>query len=566
MKNAPLPANEPERLRALYGYRILDTIPEEEYDQITRIASEICQTPIALISLIDERRQWCKSALGVAGGETPRDLSFCAHAILHPQEVLIVPNVSQDERFASIPQAADQPYVHFYAGVPLVSSEGYAVGTLCVADHKPNQLTENQAAALRALAGQTVTQLELRRKTLELEEAQRKLTAINAELRAATQRAEAIAQAKADFLSIMSHEIRTPIHTILGYTGILLETPRPDQEAALQTLQFSGQTLLALLNDILDFSKLESGKVVLEEIPFDLSRLIGQIIETNVPQAQAKVNRLRTRLDPALPAQLLGDPVRLVQVLNNLVSNAVKFTNHGEVTIEATVIESRPEDVTVRFRVSDTGVGIPPEAQERIFEDFAQASAATTRKFGGTGLGLSITKKLLNLFGSRIHLESEVGEGSTFSFAIRFRHAAAESPPRPDLLALDFSGFRVLAVDDNAMNLKLIGHHLHKKGILTDLFTSPLDALRATEVKTYDLLFLDLQMPEMSGFELCVAIRQHNLTVPIIALSADTSPETVTSVLRVGMNGFMAKPYTLEKMQEVLAQHLLSAPARALAV
>jgi signal transduction histidine kinase/ActR/RegA family two-component response regulator len=558
MKNAPLPSNESARLRALHEYRILDTIPEAEYDHITRIASEICHTPASLINLIDQDRQWSKSKFGCAGAEVPRAISFCAHAILQPQELLVVPDACQDERFADNPMTVGQPPVRFYAGVPLVSSEGFPVGTLCVFDHEPNQLTEGQEAALRALADQTVSHFELRKKTAELEESQRQLRAINAELRAATERAEAIAEAKANFLSIMSHEIRTPIHTILGYTGILLEDPRPDQEAALRTLQFSGQTLLSLLNDILDFSKLDSGKVVLEAIPFNPGELIDQIVATHSPQARAKINRLRTHLDPALPPALLGDPVRLTQVLNNLVSNAVKFTTHGDVTLDVRVLATDAATTTVRFRVADTGVGIPAEAQERIFEDFSQASAATTRKFGGTGLGLSITRKLLQLFGSQIHLESKVGQGSTFTFAIQFRNTDVASTPRPDAPTIDFNGFRVLAVDDNAVNLKLIGHHLAKKGITADLFTSPLDALHATEVKTYDLLFLDLQMPEMSGFELCVAIRQHNLTVPIIALSADASPETIASVLRLGMNGFVAKPYTLDKMQEVLAQYLHS--------
>jgi signal transduction histidine kinase/CheY-like chemotaxis protein len=564
MQVAPLPTNESARLRALYDYRILDSIPEKEFDQITQIAAEICHTPISCIGLIDKTRQWYKSSVGLSGSETPRDISFCAHAILEPDRIMVVPDARRDARFADNPLTTGEPFVQFYAGVPLVSSEGYAVGTLCVVDHQPKELTENQAAALRALADQTVTRFELRQRTLELEEAQRKLTTLNEELRAATERAEAIAQAKSDFLSIMSHEIRTPIHTILGYTGILLEeNPRPDQESSLKTLQFSGQTLLALLNDILDFSKLDAGKVALESIPFQPADLVRQIISTNVPQALVKETELLADLDPALPTTLLGDPVRLVQILNNLISNAVKFTSQGQVRISVRVLEQNARHATLRFAIQDSGVGIPPEAHERIFEDFSQASPATSRKFGGTGLGLSITRKLLRLFGSEIELDSAVGRGSTFSFVVRFQQTSRTVAVRPTVPSQDLSGYRVLAVDDNAINLKLIGHHLAKKGIDADLFTSPLDALRAVEGKTYDLLFLDLQMPEMSGFELSVAIRQHHLTVPIIALSADTSPETISAVLRVGMNGFMAKPYTLDKMQEVLTQYLLpdSVPA-----
>ncbi|GAB2791030.1 hypothetical protein GCM10027275_39940 [Rhabdobacter roseus] len=559
MKAAYLPSNEEERLNALFGYQILDTLPEQDFDDITRIASEICQTTISLISLVDKDRQWFKAKQGpIEDPETPREQSFCAHAILNPLEVMIVPDTAQDERFFDNPHTIGFPYVRFYAGVPLVTYDGYALGSLCVIDQVPRELSPTQIEALRALSKQVISQFELRKKAKELEEIQLKLVAMNYELHLAKQKAEETDQAKSAFLSVMSHEIRNPLHAVLGYTTLLLEEdPRDDQLPSLKVLKFSGETLLALVNDILDINKLDAGKVVLEEIPFSLRELLENSVRANMHRARERDNTLECHYDESIPEQVLGDPVRLLQVVTNLLSNAVKFTENGRVTISAKVLRQNPSEVALLLRVSDTGIGIPAHALGTIFEEFAQASTAINREFGGTGLGLSITQKILALYDSKIQVESQLGVGTTFSFELTLRKALPATTQAMALEEVDLSGYKVLVVDDTEMNLKLLGHNLRKKGMDVATFSSPFEGLEAALSQAYDIVLLDLQMPGMTGFELSRRIREAELQVPIIALSGDNSLETARLVQDSGMNGFLSKPYVMSHLYQLLVLNLV---------
>ncbi|MFC0181411.1 Signal transduction histidine kinase [Pseudarcicella hirudinis] len=558
MKLPILPSNEVERLNVLKDYSILDTLPEKDFDDITKIASEICQTPISLVSLIDEKRQWFKSSFGLNTRETPREVSFCAHAIITPEESFIIPDATKDERFFDNPLTTGAPYVIFYAGIPLVNSDGFPFGTLCVIDSKPKNLTEEQVIALKALANQVMSQLELRKKALNLQQIRNTLEKKNEELVLAKSNLEEALKAKSIFLSMMSHEIRTPLHAILGNIQLLLEeSPRPDQEQPLKVLKFTGETLLSILNDILDFSKIEAGKVDLEEIQLDIHNLIENIITINLQKAQERGNVITAMIDPGIKPDLLGDPTRLVQIINNLVSNAVKFTQNGEIAIKAILIENSAGFNTVSFQISDTGIGIEKEALSRIFEEFSQASNKTTRKFGGTGLGLTITKKLLSLFKSDLRVTSELGTGSIFSFDLTFKKGIKKAPKAEPEAPKDFTGFKVLAVDDNEINLKLISHNLTKKGIIVSKFISPIDALESAKSEKYDLLLLDLQMPEMSGFELCAEIRKFSPDIPIIATSADNTRETSEEVVRAGMNDSLPKPHTDKDLLRVLSKYLV---------
>jgi signal transduction histidine kinase len=356
---APLPANEAARLAALRRLEILDTAPEQCFDDITFLASQICGTPISLITLIDGQRQWFKSCVGMPAAETPRDQAFCAHAILQPNEILVVPDALADPRFANNPLVTDDPGIRFYAGAPLLAPDGNALGTLCVIDRQERALTPQQLTALGALARQVNVLLNLRAlaHTLETERA----------------RAEAATQAKAAFLASMSHEIRTPMNGVLGAAHLLERSELPVRARELVGLiSQSGTSLLSLIDDILDFSKLEAGKLRVLREPFVLEGTANQSLALLRPRAQAKGLQLEHDFSPQLTGRWLGDSQRVGQVLLNLLSNAIKFTAKGSVRlrVEPTTV---PEGAWVRFSVIDSSIGLNPAEQARLFEPFSQA-------------------------------------------------------------------------------------------------------------------------------------------------------------------------------------------------
>lgn len=552
-----LPENEKERLETLKSYKILDTLPERDFDDIVRIASQICQTPISTITIIDENRQWFKAKQGVENSEGPRELSFCAHAIVQPDRPFIIEDAREDERFSDNPLTIGSPYVVFYAGIPLVAENGMPLGTLCVIDSTPKRLKEEQVVALKALASQAMGQLELRKKTFELLETKQNLELKNQALTNAKEKLEIALKAKSTFLSMMSHEIRSPLHAILGNINLLLEeSPRNDQEEPLNVLKFTGETLLSIINDILDFSKLEAGKVQLENISFNLRDLVKNIVSINLHRAKEQGNKLQVEIAEQVPNYVGGDPTRLVQVINNLVSNAVKFTKNGVVTIKVSLKEQLSTANVLTIEVIDTGIGIPQEAVNQIFEEFVQASSKTTRQFGGTGLGLAIIRKIVELFGTRILVESEVGKGSTFKFDLTVAQVPQELTKKDTVTNFNFEGFNVMAIDDNAINLIIINRSLQKKGISVKTFTNGIDALESLKNGTpYDLIIVDLQMPEMNGFEFAEEVRKFS-EIPIIASSADNNTETIELALSLGMNDYLLKPHTPQDLYILLAQHL----------
>ncbi|QIP14675.1 response regulator [Spirosoma aureum] len=536
---APIPTNEVQRLESLSQYNLLDTAPEIEYDRVSHIASQLCQTPIAMVSLIDRDRQWVKSFYGLAVSVIPREVSLCAHTIINEQP-LIVEDTTKDIRFWDNPAVTGQPYILFYAGIPLLSATGLPIGSLCVIDHQPRQLAASQQLALQALADQVMLLMELRR--------------TNDQLRKARTDAVELAHQKAHLLATLSHEIRTPLHALEGYTQLLLdEEPHLNQQNSVLRLQTTGRTLVSLVNNILDYSKLQAGKLLLESIPFSLQELIQQALEMQAWQAKQKKLDLVSEIDTRLPARLEGDATRLLQVLLNLVSNALKFTQSGKVSVQAKLVSATPEAVTVKMEVSDTGIGIPQSSLASLFNEYTQVSAATTRLYGGSGLGLAITRQLLELMGSTLEVNSQEGRGSTFGFSLTLPIVEVATKRLSGLLRSDEL---LMAVDDNPMNTKILSHLISRYGGQVAVFNSPLEALESARNTPYKGILLDLYMPEMDGYELAERLQEIQPDVPLIALSADDSSETIERVKATGFRFFLRKPFLPDELIHMLTKFI----------
>jgi signal transduction histidine kinase/ActR/RegA family two-component response regulator len=388
------------------------------------------------------------------------------------------------------------------------------------------------------------------------------LKSAESELREAKERAEAADRAKSEFLAVMSHEIRTPLNAVLGFASMLRESHlSPEHTIWVSTICTAGESLLTLIDDILDFSKIEAGRLSLLPEPVAVAPLLDAVGSIFQQRALVKGLTLETSFGPGVPAAVLIDPHRLRQVLINLVGNALKFTREGYVRIGVELVAAparEGEPCTLRFTVADSGIGIPPERQDRLFRPFSQVDSSTTRQFGGTGLGLAISQRLVRLLGGEIGFTSEPGRGSVFHFTVRAPLAALPERPRAAAPAADFpagAALRILIAEDQLENRMLIEDFLRDRGYAPDVVENGRLAVAAATARTYDLILMDLLMPEVDGLAATQAIRSHygaGRGPRIVALTANVFPEDRARCRAAGMNGLLAKPIDFKQLLRLL--------------
>ncbi len=371
-------------------------------------------------------------------------------------------------------------------------------------------------------------------------------------------------KAKGEFLSTMSHEIRTPLNSVIGMSHLLLRNnPREDQKEQMEVMLFSANNLLAIVNDILDFSKIEAGKILIENIEMDITSVANNIISALKISAKDKGIELRTIIDKRLQQKLMGDPTRLSQVITNLVHNAIKFTQKGFVELNVQIKNSTEREITVEISVQDTGIGIPVEKQKLIFEQFTQADSSTSRSFGGTGLGLAICKRILELQGSSLKVNSEEGKGTLFYFeqtfgiskniTVDFLHK--ETLPKEEDRPL--MGVSILLVEDNPMNIMVAQSFLQKWGATIDIAHNGQEALDKLDQSRHKLILMDMHMPVMDGYEATRRLREMGVTLPIVALTASLPKETELQIKETGIDDIVVKPFVPNDLYRIVLNYTI---------
>lgn len=696
------------RIETVERYMTLGALSDPALENIAALAADICAVPIASIQLVDAKVCWTIAGFGVRPMKTPRQDAPCDIPVKENKTV-VVENLEEDERFLANPFVTGPQRLRFYAGIPLNSSSGDAIGTLCVFDTEPRTLSDQQLRTLERLSKVVIQLLDSKQhakaqlETEQVLEKEReflqavlenlsdgvvacndegKLTLFNralkefhgidldlslppsewskyytlyhadgktlmemkdvplmraflgehirdvemviAPINAKTRRFLASGQslvgrdgrqlgavctmhdvtelyqkeqdlietnralraatdAKSQFLANMSHEIRTPLNGILGMTSLVLDSAlQPQQRENLEAVKSSAENLMTIVSDILDFSKVEAGMLHIEAVSFDFEELINSTCRSVGFAAAQKGLTLRRSHSGYGDSILSGDPGRLRQILMNLLTNAVKFTNAGEISVEARVKRRADGKMSVSVSVIDSGIGIPEDAKARLFTPFTQADSSTTRKYGGTGLGLSISKRLIELMGGEIGVQSEVGRGSEFWFSLvlepgkvpvqplaapqalietaartKDSHAHEARTSAPEAPAS--SPLRILLAEDNLVNRSIAMQMLSHLGLTADSALNGLEVLEAISTKAYDLILMDCQMPEMDGYEATAKIRAQstsNAKIPIVAMTANAMKGDREKCLEAGMTDYVSKPFKLEELKAAIDRNL----------
>lgn len=485
----------------------------------------------------------------------PLNQTFC-HITYNQKKPVAIPHIKYSS-YSNYPAYQKLGYEAYIGATIWVNGKKYGTVNFVSPQPKKEGFSKNDFSFIQMLANWISSVMERdinEKKILEAKDA-----------------AEKASLAKAEFLSTMSHEIRTPLNAVIGMTHLLLqEDPRKDQIENLNALKFSGENLLALINDILDFSKIEAGGVEFESTPFSIREMTKGIKQAIAFKVEEKGIGMKVIIDEAVPETLVGDPTRLSQILNNLVSNAIKFTLEGQISIEVKLVGNKNNIADLYFSVTDTGIGISSENIDKIFDSFSQATNDTTRKFGGTGLGLTIIKRLLELQKSQIHVESQPGKGTKFYFTLGLRVASSSEygvnrwQINAETEQENLQGIRILLVEDNEINVLVASKFLKKWAIDLKVAENGEVAVKDAKENDFDLILMDLEMPQMDGYEACRQIKKDKPTVPIIALTASATTETKEKVLQVGMNDFITKPFNPNELFQVILRNYLQKGNQAL--
>ena len=574
---------EMARLKSLESYGIDLLTPDEALDRITRLARDVFATPIALMSLIDRDRQWCKSRQGVDLASTDRAWSFCDHAIREGSGgMLIVEDASADDRFAANPLVVDSPGVRFYMGAALKGRDGHYLGALCVVDFSPRPAPgAAEIERIQGLAAMAIDVLELRRVNREIStqhiELQRSQTALHEseagfrrladELEEARAKAEAAAAVKGEFLANMSHELRTPITSILGFTRLASWQKDLSEESRgyVERIADAGRALLVTVNDILDFSSLEAGKVVIRSEPVRIEPLCRSTLGLFDLQAQSKSLDLKFENGCEKDLAVEVDPDRLGQLLLNLIGNAIKFTDQGAVELRMAHDAAR---AILRIEVRDTGPGIAPDLVGRLFARFSQVDGSLSRARGGTGLGLAICKGLVKAMGGEIGVKSRPGKGSCFWLEIPAPVTKApDVAPAPDQAPSPNVMADVLVVDDHAANRLLAKVILTMAGAKVWEAESGEQAVSMARQRPFDVILMDLRMPGLDGLGALKRIREGqglNRSASILDFTADADTRAAERLIAQGFQGMAPKPIEPDELVAMVREATEGTRARRL--
>lgn len=538
MISAPVPDDEPQRVAELVSYDVLDTDTETLFDELTQLASQICETPIALISLVDPDRQWFKSRVGLDATETSRSIAFCSHAILQ-REVFEINNAKEDPRFHDNPLVTGDPNIRFYAGAPLVTPSGHAIGTLCTISDKPKALTESQKEALTTLSHSVIAHLELRRKNRDLERT---------------------SKFRSDFLSYLSHEVRTPLNAINTFSRLLegeaksLQLPRSFTEP-LGHISKSGERLLEIVNSVLDLKQLEAGKMRVTPRAVSTHDLFTHLFSLTNIRAEDEHVLFEYVIDESVPKSVDLDDTKYSQIALNILSNAVKYTPENK-RIFAQV---KYKKGTLIFTVKDEGIGISEEEQAKLFKPFERMDNA--HSIDGTGLGLNITKQLIALMKGSMKFKSELNQGTRVTISVSAPESALSDTVKlskeenlPLLNIIDNPN--ILVVEDHYINQVVIKTVFEKLGVPLTVVPTGEEGVEYASIYPVDLVLMDLNLPGIDGLEATKRIKAGPASkVPVVALTADAISER-SELATHGICDILTKPVDNSALIDILNKFL----------